>query len=231
MDSLVVMKENWLTKKPRYEGFALVFVLCAVIIALSLSDWFSWVPLDFKASPDSIFIQHQYYRLWTSLFVHGDSGHLVSNLILFIPLMYLLSSYFSTWFIPFFAILTGGLINLIVLSSLPHQVVLIGISGVVNWLGAVWMLLFVLIDRRESVRRRFAIILFITLMLFVPDTYKPEISYYSHFLGYIFGLFFAAIYFFINRSNFKQAEVFEVIEEDNILLNVNEIPVNSIIRS
>ncbi len=177
-------------------------------------SWVNWFP-EFgsdqylKATVESVFFQHQYYRLWSTLFVHADSAHLLSNLILFIPLIYLVSIYFGSYFLPVISIFFGGLTNAVVLQTLPEKVALVGISGVVNWLGAFWLVLFYLIDRRESRRRRFAICLFITLLLFVPDTYKPDVSYLSHLVGYALGLLTGVIYFLFNQIRFEKAEVFE----------------------
>lgn len=210
------MKENWLTLKPRYPALFGVVVLTLLVFSLTLLDWsnselFS-PPL--KASWNNVFVQHQYYLLWTSLFIHADGSHLFSNMILFVPLLYLLSSYFGSWLWPFYAVFVGGVINAIVLYTLPPDVTLIGISGVDNWLGAVWLCLFFLIDRRESKRRRFAITFFITLVLFVPDTYKPGISYLSHFVGFLLGICSGLLFYAVHKSKFHKVEVFENILEE-----------------
>lgn len=214
------MKENWLTQKPRYSGIFAVFILTFVLFTIAILEATQIYPIyeTLKASRTLVFLDHHYLRLWTSLFVHADSGHLFSNLLIFIPLVYLTASYFGSIALPFFAILLGGMVNAVVLQTLPPSVSLIGISGVVNFLGAVWLMLFFLIDRRESFRRRFAVVLFISFMLFVPDTYKPEVSYLSHFVGYICGIIFAVVFYFVRRKQFQSAEVFETIEEVDLEL-------------
>lgn len=211
------MKENWLTQKPQHLAWVGVFLLTGAVVVLTLFDWSNpeVLSLGFRATWSSVFEKHQYYQLWTSLFVHADSSHTLSNLILFVPLLYLLSAYFGNWLWPFFALFIGGAINAIVLQTLPPDVALIGISGVDNWLGAVWLTLFFLIDRRENRRRRFAVVLFVTFVLFVPDTYKPGISYLSHFIGYVLGVLSGLLFFYWRKDQFQKAEVFEiVIEED-----------------
>lgn len=211
------MKENWLTKKPKYSaGWGIGFLVLIAVI-LSAFEWFQFFRLDqfIKVNPQLVFEKHQYYRLWTSLFVHGDSAHLIGNLALFIPLVYLLTAYFG-FFVGLAApLFFGGVINWIVLRNMPDMVYLIGISGVVNWLGAVWLTLFYFIDLRESRRRRFALVLFITFLLYVPSTYKPEISYISHVVGYVLGFIFAVIYYGLNRQKFKNSEIFETHYEDD----------------
>ena len=168
-----------------------------------------------SANNENVFQLHQYYRLWTSLFVHADTGHLFSNLVLFIPLVYLLAAYFGTWSWPLGAVLAGGFINAIVLRGMSSTVFLVGISGVVNFLGGGWLTLYYFIDHRDQHRRRFAVVLFVTLVLFVPDTYKPEVSYASHLVGFFMGIVTAIIFYRYNLHRFKSAEVFkEVFEEE-----------------
>lgn len=215
MTSYTVMKGNWLTQKARYQGWVGSLFLTGLVIILTLLDWSNvemFGPM-FRATWNNVFESHQYYRLWTSLFVHADSSHVLSNTILFVPLLYLLSSYFGSWLWPLAAIFIGGIINAIVLQTLPHEVALIGISGVDNWLGAVWLTLFFLVDRRQNKRRRFAIVLFVTFVLFVPDTYKPGVSYLSHFVGYILGVLSGFIFYHLYRPQFNAAEVFESFTE------------------
>lgn len=209
------MKSNWLTQKARYQGWIGSLVLTGFVFALTLLDWTDvnlFEPM-LKATWTNVFETHQYYRLWTSLFVHADSAHILSNTILLVPLLYLLSAYFGSWLWPILAIFIGGLINAIVLQTLPPDVALIGISGVDNWLGAVWLTLFFLIDRRQNKRRRFAVVLFVTFVLFVPDTYKPGVSYLSHFVGYVLGVLSGIIFYFLHRLQFKEVEVFENVFE------------------
>jgi rhomboid protease GluP len=101
----------------------------------------------------------------------------------------------------------GGLVNLLVLKTLPPQTELIGISGVVYWMGAAWLTLHLLIDHREKLRRRFGGALFLTLFLFVPETIHPEVSYLTHFLGFVSGALSACLYYWLRRQQFQAAEI------------------------
>lgn len=170
----------------------------------------SWMP----ATGENIFQKHELWRLWTSLFAHADIGHLISNAALFIPLTYLLSGYFGVVAFPILGIFFGGMINLLVLTTLPAQVKLIGMSGVVYWMGAMWLTLFLLIDRRKSLKRRFAGSLFVAVVLFGPETYKPEVSYLSHLVGFVFGIFSAGLFYLARRQEFLKAEVLTPIPDD-----------------
>lgn len=209
-----IMKENWLTRKPNANSYLVTSILAVILWALSFSylAHLSSAQVWMSATAQKVFVEHQYWRLWTTLFAHGDLAHLLSNWLLFLPLAFLLNGYFGSWFFPTAAIFTGGLINIVVLKTLGPQTVLIGISGLVYWMGAAWLTLYYLIDRRRVPLRRFAVAIGIALVLFAPEQYKPEVSYLSHFLGFVAGSASALVYYIFNREKFAAAEVYEVVE-------------------
>lgn len=219
MLSYEVVRENWLTRKPHDYATEWALILAAFLSVTSMfyiRDLFHAEAL-MSATRYTVFAQHEYWRAWTSLFAHADLGHLISNLVLFVPLTFLLTGYFGVWYFPLLGILMGGFINMVVLTSMPENTALIGISGVVNWMGSSWLSLFLLIDRRHSWGRRIAHVIFLTVILFVPETYKPEVSYYSHFLGFVLGILSAAALYFLNRKKFLSAEVIETVVDEPII--------------
>jgi rhomboid protease GluP len=214
--------ETWLTKKPRESAFCLTAFLTLFLFSTSLAFFYNFKNLEdlMPASDSEVFTQHQYWRAWSSLFAHADWGHLMSNSLLFIPLSYLLMSYFSPLLFPILGLLVGGLTNLLVLQTMPPDSSLIGISGVVYWMGATWLTLFILIDTRKTLRRRFALALFISLLLFVPEKYEPNVSYMSHFLGYVSGIICGGAYYLWNRKKIIAAEVKEpLMDEDDFFIS------------
>lgn len=171
----------------------------------------SWMAV----SQDAIFKRHEYWRLWTALFAHGDLPHIFSNLFLFIPFSYYLSGYFGFSFFPLAGFALGGLTNFIVIQSLPPQVSLLGASGVVYWMGGAWMTLAYLVDRREKNGKRLIRSIGISMILFLPESYKSEVSYSSHFIGFGLGMISAMIMYYIHRKQYLAAEVIEyVVDED-----------------
>lgn len=166
------------------------------------------------ASYETVVLTHQYYRLWSALFAHADLEHILSNLFLFVPFAYLLANYFSLWLFPLIGFGLGGLINLLVVFSLGGKLSIIGVSGVVYWMGATWMALSFFIDRRETLLARFIKLSGVSLILFFPTTFLPEVSYLSHFLGYLFGLLTGTLVFFFFRKRFLAAEVVYEIDEE-----------------
>lgn len=199
---------NWLTQKISPKAFLLTSVMVLLLFGLC---FYSWKVFDLSATGHDVFVNKQYWRLWSSLFSHSDLGHILGNAFLFIPLAFVLMAYFDLWLFPISGIFIGGLISAAVLTTMPEFAKLSGISGVVNWMGAVWLTLFVLIDTRKTLRRRLAIALFVTLFLFAPETFKEEISYTSHLIGYLTGILSGGLYYYIFRNKFKSAEVTETV--------------------
>lgn len=213
MDPVFVVRENWLSRKPLYNGWKPMLVLGLLLHASNIAffnGWADWLP----ASANSVFADGQYWRAWTALFAHSDLGHFFSNAFLFLPLTYLLTSYYGYMFFPVAGLFCGGFINLLVIQTLPPETSLLGISGVVYWMGAAWLTLFVLIDRRSSWRKRMAVAVTLSVMLFVPETYKPEVSHLSHLIGFVFGILCAALYYRVHRGTIEAAEVREAVIEE-----------------
>jgi len=216
MELTVVIKKNWFTRPPQPHAgdvTALVTILFYVLALTFLNNLHgaeAWMP----ASRVAVFQKHEWWRLWTTLLAHGDMSHLLNNSLMFIPLTYLLTAYFGVWFFPVLGILMGGLINYIVLQTLPVNATLIGMSGVVYWMGAAWFTLFMIIDRRKNLKFRFANVLFLMLMLFLPETYYPHVSYLSHFVGFVLGVLSALGLYWLHRHRFEAAEEKEYIFDE-----------------
>lgn len=216
MNQLTIIKENWLTRKPADAAFYSTFligVLVAVMGYFFLDGSFNmqdWMP----ASNHKVFAGHEYWRLWTTLFAHADTAHLLGNLSLLLPLAFMLTGYYGVITFPVLGVLVGGLTNYIVLTTMRPEIQLIGISGVVYWMGAIWMILYLCIENRKRLRQRIAHVLFLTVVLFIPESYKPEISYLSHLVGFALGVVMGLVVYALRRKEFKSAEVIEYIVED-----------------
>ncbi|MEK6554254.1 MAG: rhomboid family intramembrane serine protease [Bdellovibrionota bacterium] len=212
----IIIKQNWLTRKPNSFAADFTYIFSFFLFVLSatyLNDYFGlqkWL----SATAEQVFTRHEYWRAWSTLFAHGDWGHFLSNALLFIPMTYLFTAHYGYLFFPVVGVFIGGLVNLIVLKTLGPQITLLGISGVVYWMGAAWLTLYALVDRRENLRRRLARVVILTVLLFTPEAYKPQISYLSHLLGFSTGVFSALAFYYLNQKKFLSAEVKEYIYED-----------------
>lgn len=208
-----LIKENWLTKKPSSNGLVLTLALMIILILGSymylsgLGNADEWMP----ASAHAVYSKKEWWRAWTTLFAHGDLSHILGNLFLFFPFSYFLISYFGFYFFPFFGFFVGGLVNLIVLKTMPEFTSLIGVSGVVNWMGGAWIALYWLIDKRDSNGRRCLRAIAYTIVLFAPSTYEPGISYITHFIGYFLGIISGMIFYFLFKKSFLKEEVTSLV--------------------
>ncbi len=203
---------NWYTHKISTLSFIISGLLVILVMGLTLLDWNSST-FHLSASRESVFTNKEYWRLWSALFTHADLGHLFGNLMYFIPFALLLTGYFNLYLFPLFGFLIGGAINALTLSTMPLQTELLGISGLVNWMGSLWLTLFFLIDRRSSLRKRFAVVLFSSLVLFAPQAYEENISYISHLIGYSSGILTGLVFYALHRNDFLAAEVKEPVLE------------------
>jgi rhomboid protease GluP len=209
----LVLTETWLDRKPNAWAGPVVFWLGLLLFASALLFWGSESAQAWMLAKRSLVLTgHEYHRLFTTLFAHADLGHLLSNALLFLPLTYALARHFSFLFL-LMGFASAGLVNLFVLYTLPPHSALLGISGLVYWLGSAWLTLYLLLERRQKLRRRFGAALFLTLILFVPETLRPEVSYLSHFVGYMSGVAGALFYYTLARKKFRAAEKWEMIQE------------------
>lgn len=220
------MTGNWLTKKPLRDALNSTLFLVLILLAGSSIYLFGYFGADkwMSANAQSVFQGEEYWRAWTTLFAHADFGHIASNLFLFIPFAYFLTGYFGYLFFPIIAFFTGGLLNLLVMKTMPPHVGLIGVSGVVYWMGAAWMTLSFLIDRRESTGRSLVKITAISAILFIPDSFKASVSYLSHFGGFIMGFLSALVFYFVNFKRLRSVDEFISIplEDDHYLEHGND---------
>lgn len=211
------MRQNWLTSKPNSLGpwvaalFTILLMLCSLIYWNDLWHASQWM----SATHQKVFNQHEIWRAWSTLFVHGDGKHLFSNLFFFFIFATLINGYFGKWAFPMMAFVFGGLINLIVLQDMPHEVHLIGASGIVFWMGGFWLALSFFIDRRRSLLHRGLKFLGISLVLFFPsEAFDPNISYAAHFVGFALGLLSGSCAYLIFRKIFSAKEQIEIIDEN-----------------
>jgi RimJ/RimL family protein N-acetyltransferase len=96
-------------------------------------------------------------------------------------------------------------------------------------MGAAWMTLAFFIDRRESFVQRFLKVTGVSLVLFFPTTFLPEISYLSHFLGYIFGVLTGIFVYLVFHKTFNKAEIIEEINEDEEVFDWEHFSVDNLI--
>lgn len=212
-----VIRSTWLTRRPHDRGGIVAAWTVFLMLVGSIFYWrdFFHASAWMSASYNTVFTQGEYWRLWTTLFAHADMGHLLSNSLLLFVMGYFLSGYYGVLVFPVAAIFCGGITNAIVLQSYHPDVNLIGVSGVVYWMGATWLLLYLFVDKQRSYTQRTLRAIGVALGVFMPSTaFDPQVSYRAHLVGFVVGLFFAAIYYRLKRDQFTAAIVTEIVPEE-----------------
>jgi membrane associated rhomboid family serine protease len=166
-------------------------LLLAICTFFSLWYWQFVGGTVWPATRDAVYQSGEYWRLVTTLFVHADIGHLLANTGLFLVFGTLLRHYFGFWAFPLLSLLGGIVTAALALLTYPGQVRLIGASGMVYFMAALWLFLFCKhADYLSWVQRSMRAIAFILVVL-VPTQIEPTVSYRSHAIGFGLGLFFA----------------------------------------
>jgi rhomboid protease GluP len=150
----------------------------------------------------------EYYRLFTTTYVHGSFAHLLANSTSLAFLLYFVSQYYGASVALGHTFLAGALINFLTLKTMNPEIGLVGASGVVYFLWGFWLTLYLFIDRTVTVSRRFMKITAITILMLVPSTLEPGVSYMAHFLGLVCGILWAAGYFVLYRKKLQAQDRF-----------------------
>ena len=211
------VRETWLSQRPspltgvKAAFITFVLVLGAILHSQNLFSAAEWMP----ASREAVFHQGEIFRLWTTLFAHGDMGHLLSNLMLFFILGYFVLGYFGSVVFPLAAFAFGGLTNFLVLLTYKPEIQLIGASGVVYWLGGVWLTLYFFLDLKRKIHQRALRALGVALTIFMPTTaFDPAVSYRAHLVGFLLGVLFALGYYLLKKDHFAKAVTYELVIDE-----------------
>ncbi|MBC7662036.1 MAG: rhomboid family intramembrane serine protease [Chitinophagaceae bacterium] len=168
-------------------GPVLFIVFC---LALSLMSWLS--PSDFLvATQTNVFKRGEWWRLLSSPFVHADLLHLASNSMLLLIFATLLSNYFGRWAFPVLSILGAAATEAIALMTYPPNIRLVGASGMVYLMVGMWLVYFAKHSSYLKMSHRIMRVIAFSLIVLVPSSIEPEVSYRSHAIGFALGLFLA----------------------------------------
>ena len=154
-----------------------------------------------------VFEKGEYWKAFTTTLMHADFVHLGHNTLFFLAFSVLLNSYFGFWIFPVLSFVVGGIINLIALKIYDPQIYLVGISGVIYFMAAFWMTMFVGLERQMSLYRRIMITTGVSLILFFPEVFVKNVSYLAHGLGFGMGIILGIIYFKLMREKLRSNEL------------------------
>src|SRR5690606_26378336 len=120
------------------------------------------------------------WQLLTALFVHSDVFHLLTNTPMFLVFGYLLFGYFGPIVFPIACVLTGILANYLTVMNMPPNQYLVGMSGMVYAMVAMWMTLYLHFETNRPLSVRIFRVVAVSLALMFPSTYNPGVSYQAH---------------------------------------------------
>lgn len=188
----------------RFGPYALFVSAMSFMVLLLI---FTFDTQGLEASRELVFGKKEYWRAFTSALLHADLTHLSHNAFFFTGLAFILNGYFGAMVFPVLTFLMGGVINLITIFFYPPSVHLVGISGVVYFMAAFWLTMFILIERRQTLTKRFIYATGMALIFFFPESFRPETSYLAHGTGFALGVPAALIYFAVNIKRIRAHEV------------------------
>ncbi len=214
---------TYLSKRKYPYGKQVAFILFACCVVLSNFYWDSSYGISelLLAKPSLVFGQGEYWRLLTSLFIHGDMDHLLSNSLMLMFLVYFVTSFYGYFIAIVMSLLMGSLINYLVLLTHTTDTGIVGISGVIYYLWGFWLVLYLFIDKRIGFIRRLINIMGVFFILLIPTTYSPQTSYLAHYIGLLVGGAIGLLYYPLRMKKFNAAQFYEYryvprFEEDQL---------------
>lgn len=194
---------------------SLWYTFLVVVIITGVTQFYWLDPLEisslFPAIRKNIFQSGEIWRLWTAMLIHGDIGHLLSNLYMLSIFTYFIIGYFKLKAFWILTLLGGSLVNLIAISTYAPNIRLLGASGLVYLFGGFWLGLYMFIQKQHSFTKRIVRVFGMGLMVFFPTTLEATTSYRTHFIGFVVGLIFGVAYYILNRKKIRHQDQYTYI--------------------
>ena len=216
MENLEIrIKSTLLSEKPREGSLWIALLSVMVLLFVSLLCWRNPSLLNLlAASQHQVVGEQEYWRLLTTTAIHADLTHFLSNTILFAFFSFLLYGYFGFWVFPVAALALGSLTNYLSLLTYPENTQLIGASGLVYLMAGFWLTTYVLVERSHPLKKRILVAMGIALIVLVPSSLSPGVSYRTHAIGCGIGVIAALGYFQARKEQIRSLETFHIEEVD-----------------
>lgn len=211
-----VFVKNYLTKEHYDSGKVVALIFLAVCFSASFFYWGPKVEIAklLSASYSEVMEDGETWRLFSTLFVHGDLAHLLANSLMLYILMYFVTSFYGPIISILLNLIMGMVTNYLVLSIYQGDTTLVGISGVVYFLWGFWMILYLFIQNQYSIMKRVLRMGTVFLVLLVPTELSLKTSYLAHGIGFGLGVLVGLFYYLINRSYLHSFERWDQIYID-----------------
>jgi membrane associated rhomboid family serine protease len=180
----------------------LIFILLntvAFLFEISVGDWNDPEVLHRIGAldPYSVVVQHEYWRFFTAIFLHGGFIHLVFNLFALYVLGPPLERSIGTLRFVVCYLLSGlasgaGVVGL-TLIGFVHPVQLIGASGSIMGIVGAWAGFLLRHRHAPQAKQRLANIAMIVAIQIAFDLSTPQVSMAAHLSGLVAGFFLGLI--------------------------------------
>lgn len=198
-----------LSKKPHPKAFyvasAIVF-MCGILTIVYWLNLFN-LAVDLPANYEAVFKEHQYWRLFTAIFIHVDAGHFFSNIFLLWILSFFVYGYCGFILYPISSFFIAAGANALAVWTYGGNIDLLGASGLVYVLGGFWLCFYFFVQRTYSKGHRLLRVIGIAMVIFLPSGFVSSTSYRTHAFGFLGGVIMALIYFYKNKKNIRSDEV------------------------
>jgi len=142
----------------------------------------------FVATHTSVFKDGEIWRLMTALLGHGDLLHLLHNGPILWFFAWILYGYFGLTVALWGSLAVGVLSNWTTLWFYEEHILLLGASGMVYGMVAMWLVLYIRFDRHGRWEKRVMRSLGFSLLILFPQTYQANVSYLAHASGFFWGV-------------------------------------------
>jgi rhomboid protease GluP len=215
-----IVKSTLLSQKPADNSALLAIAAVLSMSLISVLCWREGAGLygALAAVPERVLIDGEYWRLFSAMGVHADLKHLISNAVLFTFFSYLLYGYFGLLIFPILTLLLGGLVNYLSLLTYPQGIRLVGASGLVYLMAGFWLVMYVLIERRLTLKKRIMRSVGVGLVVLMPTALQPSVSYRTHAIGFAVGVAAGLVYFLAKMKAIRAAEVVVADEIDEMVV-------------
>ena len=162
---------------------------CIIMIIASLVNW-TWTKgmPPFVATGERVFQDGEWWRVVFALFGHGDVMHIAHNAPVFWFFAWVLHAYFG-WVASIALTLAIGLLsNLWTLWIYDPEIQLLGASGMIYGMVALWLVLYIRFDTKGWWVKRVMRSLGFSLLVLFPQTYERNVSYLAHATGFGLGI-------------------------------------------
>ena len=187
-DEIKSIKPGPLDGRLQKSDFLLSFSTIVLIFLVSAWSWQGGAGRDLSVSGLRVFEYGEWWRLISAMFVHADIGHFLSNAPYILFFGALLSKYFGWRAFPVIAIFVGALTNLGTIYFYQPQQRLVGASGMLYAVVAMWLTLYLRFEMRHGIGWRLIRVVAFGLIVLFPTVFRPEVSYLAHGLGFGIGV-------------------------------------------